>query len=195
MLCLYIALLVVRCWHDMVYDKWLSEVFKLLWYEFGACIYQYLAGQPILWIGYLHWTPSSTLSLNTCCDNLWCKDSAINGKHVNSERFPYHPWYFVWYCFVTGLCCLKIKTCREILPLSSMTVFMSIRYIDSYPSSLVFSMPRWFMCSWFNIFAWGDAGTIFLLPFMVIVLFITIVSPRHIFAPPGWSYNTWLYEE
>ena len=39
----------------------------------------------------------------------------IDGKDVSSERFPWPPICFMWYCSVLGLCWLEIKKCKAIL--------------------------------------------------------------------------------
>ena len=75
-----------------------------------------------------------------------------------------------------GCVAWKSRHVEQFLTMCSMPVFMLIQKMDLYTHSLIFSMPIWFMCSWFSTFPWNAAGIIILLFFMAILSIIAIWS-------------------
>ena len=100
----------------------------------------------------------------------------INGKDVSSNRDPWHTWYLVRHCHICWSCCLKIQTSGAFSVIFPMSALMLNQYMNSYASSLVFSITMWFRCSCFSAFSCSTAGIIILLPFIAILSMIVIPS-------------------
>ena len=94
--------------------------------------------------------------------------------------------------------------------MDSISAFMPIQYMDLHTSSVVFSIPIWLLCSWFNICFCSSLGIMSHLPFSIIPS-ITAISSLKVqfnliscgpsFLPSGkpmahslscWSGDVWL---
>ena len=167
--------MVVRWWYSMMYAESPAEVYKLLWHNVYACVWHYLAGKTILWTDNL-----------TCLHYIICTETlhsfyhwklaeiiynaktvlVINGKDISSNRFSWSPWYFIWYCFVLGLCCLEIKTYTAIFH----CLFYVCVHVDPI-DGFTYQQPcllnaMLFICIWLSNFSCSHAGFVILLPFL-----------------------------
>ena len=100
----------------------------------------------------------------------------INGRDFSSDRFPQPPGIFCHIVLSLGCVAWKLRHIGKILKESSMLAFMLVPHMNSRVYSHVFSMPIWFMYSWFRIFPWSDADVSILLPFIAIPSIIMILS-------------------
>ena len=132
---LSIILLALRWWQSILYAEVLPKVFKFLWHKVHVCIWHYLAGQLILWkdnltclyyvicaeplYSFYHWELAAVIYNKM-------KVLDITGFNISSDRFPWHPWYYGWYCFV--LCfAWKLKHLGQFFTISTMSAFMFIQ--------------------------------------------------------------------
>ena len=117
---------------------------------------------------------------------------AINGKDVRSFRFQQPIWYSVSHCPIIWSCCLEIQTIRAIFMISHISACMLTMYMDSHPSSLVFSISIWFRCSCFSAISCSASDIIVLLLFIAMLSMISpsILSDQYacrFSAPQLWS--------
>ena len=99
----------------------------------------------------------------------------------------------MWHSCILRLCCLQIKACWAIFNLVfyvSIPVYPLDGCVCQQPC---FSMAMWFMCSCFSALFCSHAGTIILLPSMVILSAVVVSSLNDQYGCSSFCTSAFVY--
>ena len=137
----------------------LGSPYFLFWNEVCAHVWNYFTQQPIFWEKILHvffrlsiLNPSTCFTIGELAVLIYNIKMmlVINCKHLSSYRFPWFPWYFMWYCFFLWSWFQETKSCGLIFNcFFCISIHVNLVYglIASIP---VFSMSMWLRCNCFS---------------------------------------------